>query len=128
MKSIKFLLPLLSLYLTPSLLLATPNCDNPPVYDCKDAQGKIQGAAVSNASDCPCGTTASKRSGTNQFLLAGGSAYRDIADLSIPAHNHGGEPLSFTRRSVTRYFNVEASSPAGSPGSMGSGGNWRHNW
>jgi hypothetical protein len=57
----------------------------------------------------------------NTLLLNSGSAVRHITDLTIPAHNHGSRPLAFTRRAASRYLPI-------TPGALGSGGNWRHNW
>ena len=66
--------------------------------------------------DCP-----PNGSSPNPFRIDSGNAVRHITDLRIPAFNHGGAPLDFTRRSATRYN-------AGVGGSLGSGGSWLHNW
>lgn len=96
--------------------VAEPPCDNHS--DGKQCRDKCTGETfeVQPYESCPEDTV-----DVNTVLLNSGNAVRHVTDLTIPAHNYGGSPIKFTRRAASRYLPV-------TPGSLGSGGNWRHNW
>jgi RHS repeat-associated protein len=104
-----------------SSVMAAANATDPPCdndSDGKHCKGPCSDEIFSRNlyEQCPEDTVE-----VNTLLLKNASAVRHITDLTIPAYNHGGRPLTFVRRASSRYH-------ADTPVVLGSGGNWRHNW